>query len=302
MVFTLGFVSVCILVPVLLRFILLGQTAAYYTTNGHKLDSLLMDPKASKAPNVAYNQASNSASIPAADISKASLHPFNPNTATEAELISLGIPPYLAQRIGKYRNAGGQFRKPPDLKRIYSFPPPLYSQLEPYILLPASQTASQLPKPVASYSKSDPYKASNRQVVTAPKVKIDLNEADSAMLEALPGIGSFTAHGIISYRRLLGGFVHLHQLYEVFGQDYARTQAFLSYLFISPSFQPRKVPINQMGADYKVWHPYIPKLNAKLIRAYIKAHPPFHDSSELVARNLLTQPEVDRLLPYLSFQ
>ena len=151
MVFTLGFVSVCILVPVLLRFILLGQTAAYYTTNGHKLDSLLMDPKAPKATNVAYNQTGNSATASATFIPKAALHPFNPNTATEAELTSLGIPPYLAQRIGKYRNAGGQFRKPPDLKRIYSFPLPLYSRLEPYILLPASQTASQLPKPVSSY-------------------------------------------------------------------------------------------------------------------------------------------------------
>ena len=50
---------------------------------------------------------------------RASLSRFNPNTADSARLVRLGLPSFVAANIVKYRRAGGKFRRPSDLARIY---------------------------------------------------------------------------------------------------------------------------------------------------------------------------------------
>ncbi len=49
--------------------------------------------------------------------------------------------------------------------------------------------------------------------------KLDLNTADSAAFETLPGIGKFYAAKIVSYREELGGYSHTEQLMELWKFD-----------------------------------------------------------------------------------
>ena len=63
--------------------------------------------------------------------------PFNPNTADSLELLSVGLTPRVARNILRYREAGGRFRKPEDLARIYGLHDTLYAQVEPYITIPS---------------------------------------------------------------------------------------------------------------------------------------------------------------------
>ncbi len=46
---------------------------------------------------------------------------------------------------------------------------------------------------------------------------LNLNICDSASLEALPGIGPVLSSRIIKYRNLIGGYVSVDQLKEVYG-------------------------------------------------------------------------------------
>ena len=55
---------------------------------------------------------------------------------------------------------------------------------------------------------------------------IELNLADSALLETLPGIGPAFAGRIIRYRRILGGFRSPGQLREVYGMTEERYRQF----------------------------------------------------------------------------
>ena len=48
------------------------------------------------------------------------LFTFDPNTLDEEGFVTLGLPERTARTIINYRNKGGKFRKPDDLRKIYS--------------------------------------------------------------------------------------------------------------------------------------------------------------------------------------
>ena len=64
------------------------------------------------------------------------LQPFDPNSATTATWINLGLPAAVADRIEKYRSKGGVFRAKADLLKIYGFPEEVFKKIQSLILLP----------------------------------------------------------------------------------------------------------------------------------------------------------------------
>ena len=47
------------------------------------------------------------------------LAPFDPNKTDSAGFVRLGLRPWMAHNIMRYRSKGGRFRKPEDFKRVY---------------------------------------------------------------------------------------------------------------------------------------------------------------------------------------
>ena len=86
--------------------------------------------------------------------------------------------------------------------RLYGMDTALFIRLKPWVVI--AQKPEQL-EPQPSYQKQS--------------VEYDLNKSDTIDLESAPGIGKKLAARIIKYRTALGGFIHMNQLYEVFGMD-----------------------------------------------------------------------------------
>ena len=63
------------------------------------------------------------------------LFKFDPNTATESQLLSLGLSQREVRNILKYRARGGRYRVKEDFARVYGLTLEKYRQLEPYIAI-----------------------------------------------------------------------------------------------------------------------------------------------------------------------
>ncbi len=212
---------------------------------------------------------------------------FNPNTVSEEELGKLGIKENIARRIINYRNSGARFKEKSDLKKIYGITDIQYQTLEPYIIVPKRITA-----PPKRKSRQKPDK---KQVFT-----MDANKADSVQLKRIRGIGKVLSVRIIKYRDILGGFVNLNQLKEIYGiSDFALENAEKT-LFIAKGFSPRQISVNEATDQELASHPYISYKLAKLIVANRLQHGPYKEIAEISDLELINEVDYNRISPYLS--
>lgn len=130
----------------------------------------------------------------------------------------------------------------------------------------------------------------------------DINSADTLELIKVYGIGTKLAERIIKFRNKLGGFITKSQLKHVFGIDSNTFIELNNKTFITPYFQPKKILINQINFDELKLHPYIGYKFAKVILAYRNTHGKFIDASDLSKIKILTNEEVEKIIPYIDFQ
>ncbi len=159
------------------------------------------------------------------------LSPFDPNKISKEEWLKLGLSEKVAQRIENYRKKGGKFRKKEDLLRVYDFPEDLYQTLKPFITIEnVSWQKKNEKKSFRQYTRENKQEYSERKFIYKDSLqnrkdfqqkisKFDLNQADTARLKKLRGIGEKRAMNIIKYREKLGGFASMEQIGEVWGLD-----------------------------------------------------------------------------------
>lgn len=185
---------------------------------------------------------------------------FDPNTVSADDLMRLGFSSRQAESIINYRQKGGRFRRKSDFARSYVVADSVFRRLEPYIDIPL----------------------------------VDLNSADSAAFDALPGIGSWFAAKIISHRKALGGFSCPEQLMDIYRFDQEKYDALKDLVTVS---EPYRYPLWDMSADSLRLHPYI--RNYEIARAIVlfRETNPREDWTlgNLTSAGIITQEQRDRL-------
>ena len=161
---------------------------------------------------------------------------FNPNTVSLDDLMRLGFTEKQAQSIIRYREKGGRFRRPSDFAKSYVVSDSVFDRLEPYIDIP----------------------------------RIDINKADSAAFETLPGIGPYFASRMVSYRASLGGYSHPEQLLEIYRFDREKYDALKDLITCS---KPTPYPLWTLSERDLSRHPYISRDEAHSIVLY-RTHQP----------------------------
>lgn len=146
---------------------------------------------------------------------------FNPNTVSVSDLCRLGFTEKQAESIDSYRKKGGRFWRPGDFAKSYVVSDTLFRRLEKYIDIPL----------------------------------VDINVADSAAFDALPGIGGYFASKMVSYREKLGGYSDIVQLMEIYHLDKEKFAKFSDLIEV----RKRPVPFRlwSMPADSLRRHPYV---------------------------------------------
>ena len=161
---------------------------------------------------------------------------FNPNTATLEDLMRLGFSEKQAQSILNYRAKGGRFRRPSDFAKSYVVADSVFDRLAPYIDIP----------------------------------RIDINRADSAAFETLPGIGPYFASKMVSYRASLRGYSTPEQLMDIYHFDREKYDGLKDLISCS---KPEPYPLWTLSETDLARHPYISKDEAHSIVLY-RTHQP----------------------------
>ena len=161
---------------------------------------------------------------------------FDPNTVSQEDLMRLGFSQKQAQSIVNYRSKGGRFRRPSDFAKSYVVADSVFDRLSPYIDIP----------------------------------RIDINKADSAVFETLPGIGPYFAAKMVSYRKELGGYSFPEQLMDIYHFDREKYDALKDLIVCSP---PEPYPIWTLPERDLARHPYISRDEAHSIVLY-RTHQP----------------------------
>ena len=145
---------------------------------------------------------------------------FNPNTATIEDLKRLGFSQKQAESIDHYRRKGGRFRRKEDFAKSFVVADSVFRRLEAFIDIP----------------------------------KIDLNQADSAAFDTLPGIGGYFAAKMVSYREQLGGYSYPEQLMDLWHFDQEKYDGLKDLITLTP---PEPYPLWTLPEEELKKHPYI---------------------------------------------
>lgn len=222
---------------------------------------------------------------------KATLFIFDPNLATEEDLNKLGLPAHTIRSIMAFRKAGGKFRKPEDLARIYTLSQKDFARLRPYIQIENAKlvTSDSLFSSGRAFRKASP-----RQIPV-----LELNSADTNLLMELPGIGPAFARRIWKYGQRLGGYHHIDQLLEVYGMDASRLEQIRPYILID-TLKIFKIDLNQASFKEMLRHPYLEYYMVKAIAEYRQKHHGIRNITDLRSLPLMYDDLYKKLRPYLN--
>lgn len=163
---------------------------------------------------------------------------FNPNTVSVEDLCRLGFSEKQAAAIDNYRAKGGRFRRRGDFAKSFVVADSVYRRLERYIDIPL----------------------------------VDINVADSAAFDALPGIGGFFAAKMVSYRKELGGYSYPEQLMDIWHFDREKYDGLSDLITCST---PRdSFALWSLPADSLCRHPYIRKWSTARSIVFYREHNP----------------------------
>jgi len=175
---------------------------------------------------------------------------FNPNTISKEDWISMGLTSKQASSIIKFVSKGGKFYKPDDIRKLYCLSSRECDMIIPYVVIEDTVIQKDV-----NYVYKKEY------------LQIELNSATQGNLELVKGIGPSISKGIIKYRNILGGYVQIEQLKEVYHIDSAKYENIKNNFILNTDSINR---ININTADYYTIkrHPYISKQIAYEIVKY----------------------------------
>ena len=225
---------------------------------------------------------------------------FDPNTADSSTLVHLGLKPWQASNMLKYRAKGGRYRKTEDLKRLYGMTDSMYLALLPYVVID-TLAIDRWRDSVRMAADSVPRYVSHKRDTI-----LNLRTADTTELKMIKGIGSYRAKQIIRYREQLGGFVSVEQLREVKAlqpllKDSLSTDSLLSHFFID-SVRVVPLKVNSMRVEQLQRHPYLSFEQARAIYELRRRKIHLKHLDQLRTLDCLTEQDIQRLRPYLSFE
>ena len=236
------------------------------------------------------------------------LFKFDPNTATESQLLSLGLSQREVRNILKYRAHGGRYRVKEDFARVYGLTLEKYRQLEPYIAIKPQIMAADVIKREKNSphpSSLSPHPSSLNPQPSAVGLRasrklrygetVDINSADTAMLKRIPGIGDYYAMRIVELRKRKQVFSSPEELLAI--RNFPETA--LTYMTASQDFPA--IYINCWSQKQLASHPLLNYTQARDIISLRRLSGPITSATDLAALPSFSPALIEKITPLLRF-
>ncbi len=209
-------------------------------------------------------------------LTKPILFPFDPNTIGEDGWVRLGVHPKTIHTIMNYRNKGGHFRLPEDIRKIWGLRKEEANRLIPFVKI-------EMPAKAVSYHSPTNTEAKVLAgIAQMPKqiISFDINTATADIWKSLPGIGDVLANRIVKFRDKIGGFISIDQVKKTYGVSDSVFQLIRPFLLMEPSNLP-KLNLNTVSAYDLKLRVNLSYEMAKAIIAYRQQKGPYQSIQDL---------------------
>ena len=220
-------------------------------------------------------------------ISHAAVFAFDPNTLSANNWKRLGLSDKTIRTILNYRNKGGKFRSPDDIRKIWGIRKEDADRLIPFVQMEeiSAKHFTENSKPKTEHTKTP--------------IPIDINAATIEDWKSLPGIGEVLANRIIKFREKAGGFSSTEQVRKTYGINDSVFGMISPYLKLNQGNIP-KININTVSAYELRMRTGIADVQARAIVLYRNQYGPFQTVTDLKKIVFLTDSVYQRIVPYIQ--
>jgi competence ComEA-like helix-hairpin-helix protein len=222
------------------------------------------------------------------------IYPFNPNFISDYKGYKLGMSIQEIDRLLAFRKQNKYVNSAEEFQKVTQVSDSLLRVLAPNFKFPDWVNKKNT---AASFTNS-------KYSVFAKKEKtviIDINTASLADLIKVYGIGEVTAQRILSYKEILGGFVAMEQLNEVWGLS-PEVLANLNKQFqVKSTLGIKKYNINNASIKELAQFPYFKYTIARQIVMYRSMNGDIHNIEDLTKIKGMPNDKIKIIVLYLEF-
>jgi competence ComEA-like helix-hairpin-helix protein len=217
------------------------------------------------------------------------IYPFNPNFITDYKGSKLGMSIAEIDRLLNYRKTNQYVNSAQEFQKVTQVSDSLLNVISPYFKFPDW----------VNKSKNNNFKPFEKKIVKI--LVLDINMATKEDLIKVYGIGPALSDRILKQKEILGGFVSMKQMVDVWGLSPEVIESLNQYFKVTATPKIKKIDINNASIKELMLFPYFKYSLAKAIVTYRSMNGDFKNSEDLTKINGFPSEKLDIISLYLEF-
>lgn len=219
------------------------------------------------------------------------IYPFNPNFITDFKGQKLGMSVTEIDRLLVFRKTNKYVNTPEDFQKVTKISDSLLATMAPYFKFPDWVTNKKEFK-----TKYKSFENKKEKIVI-----LDINQATKEDLIKVYGIGPALSDRILKLKDLLGGFVSMEQMNDVWGLSPEVVENLNKNFKVFVLPKVIKVDINNASIKELMLFPYFKYALAKAIVTYRSMNGDFKNNADLTKINGFPNEKLNIISLYLYF-
>lgn len=222
---------------------------------------------------------------------KPQIFPFNPNFITDFKGHKLGMSVVEIDRLLAFRKTNKYVNSPEDFQKVTKISDSLLNAIAPYFKFPDWVTNKKEFK-----SKYKSFEKKKEKIII-----LDINQATKEDLIKVYGIGPALSERILKFKELLGGFVSMEQLNDVWGLSPEVIENLNKNFAVLVVPKVKKVDINNATIKELMLFPYFKYALSESIVTYRSMNGDFKNNADLIKINGFPSEKLNIIGLYLYF-